>query len=245
MRSYLYYSGILHAGLILILAVMGTLLNKPRMSYYSVDLMSSLPSGSGGTSPEPTPVQTPVKAPAAAMKVPKAATPKAVPVPVVVEEEAPADDTLRMLSKLKKKRLAQQRPAYEESGSGRSETGSSAPSQAGEGRGGTGGLGSGAGISADAGTPFPFPWYLKAIADRLDKQWKPPESFEADTVCQVTFIIDRAGQVSGSKISKTSRDSLFDELALRAVLYSNPMPPLPNAFPEDTLKVHMKFVGKQ
>jgi TonB family protein len=86
---------------------------------------------------------------------------------------------------------------------------------------------------------------LKTIADRLDKQWKPPQEFQPDTVCQVTFIIGRGGDVSGSQIAKSSGDTLFDQLALRAVLYANPLPPLPNGFPDDTLKVHMTFVGRR
>jgi TonB family protein len=99
---------------------------------------------------------------------------------------------------------------------------------------------------ADAGgLAFPYPWYLKAIADRLDKQWRPPQEYAPDTACQVTFVIDRAGQVSGAQVTKVSGDSLFDQLALRAVLYSNPLPPLPNGFPDDQLKVHMKFVGRR
>ena len=103
----------------------------------------------------------------------------------------------------------------------------------------------GAGIVAEAGLAFPYPWYLKAIADRLDKQWHPPQEYAPDTTCQVTFVINRAGEVSGSQLSKSSGDSLFDQLAMRAVLYANPLPPLPNGFPDDTLRVHMKFVGRR
>ena len=154
-----------------------------------------------------------------------------------------------MLAKLKKKRLGlikSQPRARGTSSSQRlwrvAEYGSPAQNA---GRGGGGLPGSGSGIVADAGPAFPYPWYLKAIADRLDKQWHPPQEFQPDTLCQVTFVISRAGQISGSQISKSSGDSLFDQLALRAVLYSNPLPPLPNGFPDDTLKVHMKFVGRR
>lgn len=109
---------------------------------------------------------------------------------------------------------------------------------------GTGG-GGGSGIVAEAGTPFPYPWYLKGIADRLDKQWHPPQEFQSDTICQIAFTIHRTGQVTDSKVEKSSGDSNFDQLALHAVLYSNPLAPLPAGFPDDTLRVHMKFVGKR
>jgi TonB family protein len=79
----------------------------------------------------------------------------------------------------------------------------------------------------------------------LDKQWHPPQEYAPDTTCQVTFVISRAGEISGSVLSKSSGDSMFDQLAMRAVLYANPLPPLPNGFPDETLKVHMKFVGRR
>jgi TonB family protein len=78
----------------------------------------------------------------------------------------------------------------------------------------------------------------------LDKNWKPPREFQSDTVCQIGFTISRDGQVSAAQIEKPSGDTLFDQLAQRAVLYSNPLPPLPEGFPDSTLRVHMKFEGK-
>lgn len=102
----------------------------------------------------------------------------------------------------------------------------------------------GAGVVGDAGPAFPYPWYLKAIADKLDKQWHPPQEFQSDTVCTVAFTIHRDGQISDQSVEKRSGDTFFDQLAERAVVYTNPFPPLPAGFPDETLKVHMKFVGK-
>jgi protein TonB len=233
MKGYFICSAFAHGVILAGLLVVGTLLSKPRMSYYAVDLFNSLPAG--GSSAVSTPSVAPVTSHAPkAVKVPKVAAPKPS-----AEEELPAQDTIRLLAKLKKKRLAlrggEPKPAPVES-----PTESANP-----GRGGVGLPGNGPGIVAEAGQAFPYPWYLKGIADRLDKQWHPPQEFAPNTVCQVTFDIDRSGQISGSKISKSSGDSLFDQLALRAVLYANPLAPLPNGFPDDTLKVHMKFVGRR
>jgi len=237
MKSYVVFSGVAHGVMLAALLVIGTLLSKPRMSYYAIDLVSSMPAGGGSV---PGPAVSPLQAPAPLTKV---SAPRVAPPAPRAEEELPDQDTIRMLAKLKKKRLSVQkspsRVAPAESSN------SENPATENAGRGGTGLPGSGAGIVAEAGTPFPYPWYLKAIADRLDKQWRPPQEFEPDTTCQVTFVIDRAGQVSGSQLTKSSGDSLFDQLALRAVLYANPLPPLPNGFPDETLKVHMKFVGRR
>jgi protein TonB len=231
MKSYFVLSTVAHGLLLASFIALGTLLSKPRMSYYAVDLMSSLPAGGPAQISAPSPV---------AVAAPKVMTaPKVTAPSPAAEEEVPEEDTIRLLAKLKKKRLAQassQPQAVQSPAAGAS---------AASGRGGIGLPGSGAGIVADAGTAFPYPWYLKAIADRLDKQWKPPQEFQPDTVCQVTFVIGHSGDISGSQISKSSGDPLFDQLALRAVLYANPLPPLPNGFPDDTLKVHMKFVGRR
>jgi protein TonB len=229
----------MHSALLAALLVVGTLLSKPRMSYYAVDLMSSLPAGGSAAGPVVSPVTSPTPAPK------MVSAPKAVSRAPAAREELPDQDTMRLLAKLKQKRLAQKKGSPAPSTQDSQGAEESAPAPSGAGRGGLGLPGSGAGVVGDAGPAFPYPWYLKAIADRLDKQWRPPQEFDPDTVCQVTFVIDRTGQISGSKISKSSRDQLFDQLALRAVLYSNPLPPLPNGFPDDQLTVHMKFVGRR
>jgi TonB family protein len=230
MKSFFVFSTLAHGLLLASFITLGTLLSKPRMSYYAVDLVSSLPAGGPAAVPTAFP---------AAIATPKVMTaPKATAPSPAAEEEVPAEDTIRLLAKLKKKRLALAKGQPQVSPG-------AAAAPAASGHGGIGLPGSGAGIVAEAGTAFPYPWYLKTIADKLDKQWKPPQEFEPDTVCQVTFVIARSGELSGSKITTSSGDQLFDQLALRAVLYANPLPPLPNGFPDDTLKVHMKFVGRR
>jgi TonB family protein len=232
MRSYLFISSCLHASLLAGLLVVGSLLAKPRMSYYAVDLFSSSPAGGtvGATG-------------AGGIQVPVAPASKELTRPAA-HRATRLDDTLRLLSKLKQKRLAQMTANPVESATPAAESAEAALPAA-HGRGGMGLGGSGPGIVAESGVSFPYPWYLKAIADRLDKQWRPPSEFAADTSCQVTFVIHRSGQIYGSKITQKSGDDLFDQLALRAVLYANPLPPLPSGFPDDALKVHMNFLGKR
>ena len=226
MRRYLFISSSGHLFLMTAWVLSSALLSKPRMSYYAVDLFSSLPAGgsAGGGAAE-------VEAP------------KAPPAPPAVEERRlPAKEVIRVKGKTKKfvppqvkqKHNLNLKAALAAIGEG-SESRSSR----------TGGSGAGGtGIMADAGPAFPYPWYLKAIADRLNHQWRPPQEYQSDTLCQVEFVIHRDGTVSDSSVEKASGDSVFDQLAMRAVLYSNPLPPLPGGFPDDTLRVHMKFVGK-
>ena len=200
------------------------MLSKPRMSYYAVDFFSSLPAG-GGAAPGARTLEWPVE-----------------------EEEKPVPkETIRVPGKARKKQKARpspQKSAPKPKSSAAFEAAMRAAER--EGRHGAGmGFPGGAGIVADAGPAFPYPWYLKAIADKLDKQWRPPQEFQADTICQVAFVIHRDGRMSDSSVEKASGDAFFDQLALRAVLYANPLPPLPTGFPEETLRVHMKFVGKR
>ncbi|HVO33656.1 MAG TPA: energy transducer TonB [Elusimicrobiota bacterium] len=240
MKSYFAFSFVAHGFLLAALVTAGTLLSKPRMSYYGIDLMS-VPAGGPVAGPSASPVQVPAPA-APKVSVPKVAPPAARQAPA----ELPDQDTLRLLAKLKKKRLALQKSAQSETpAEPASNSDDGAPVPASGGRVGMGGTGSASGIVADAGgLHFPYPWYLKAIADRLDQKWKP-EQFSPGTTCVVSFVISRSGQISDSKLSKVSGDALFDQLALRAVLYSNPLPPLPNGYPEETLNVHMTFVGRR
>jgi periplasmic protein TonB len=236
MKSYFFVSLSAHGALLAVLIIMGTLLSKPRLAYYAVDLMSSMPASS--------------PAPAAPVpSVPEEKVPVTPPKPVV-QEKPPPKEAIRMPSKEKKRpvppKAAPPKPkhsaafdaamkALQNDGPAKtSRSGSTALASA-----------TGAGVVGEAGPTFPYPWYLKAIADKLDKQWHPSAEFQSDTVCTVAFTIGRDGQVSASSVEKASGDSLFDQLALRAVLCSSPLPPLPAGYPEATLQVHMKFVGKR
>ncbi len=103
MKSFFVLSFAAHGAFLAALIVLGTLLSKPRMSYYAVDLFSA-PAGGGVRQDLPFhPLQRQRRqlAKAKAMKVPKVA----VSAPRAAEEELPDQDTIRMLAKLKKKRM--------------------------------------------------------------------------------------------------------------------------------------------
>lgn len=226
MKRYLVVSSGGHMFLLTAWLMSGALLSKPRMSYYAVDLVSSLPAGG------------PSGRGAAEVEAPKVPSP-----PVVQERKLPSQDVIRVKGKPPK--TAPTPAATKKRGLNLKAALEALDDEGGttSGRGGIPGAG-GAGIVGDAGPAFPYPWYLKAIADRLNRQWHPPQDFQEDRVCQIAFVIARGGEVSNTAIEKPSGDSTFDQLAMRAVLYSNPLPPLPAGFPDDTLRVHMKFVGK-
>ena len=238
MKRYLFFSGGTHVLFLALWLTTGALLSKPRMSYYAVDLASSLPAGSPSISG------------ASAAPAPEVAAPKEIPAPVapVHERRLPAKEVIKVQGKPKKQPRAAPKPQKKQGlnlkaalavlGEGQGKTG------AGTGANNATPGGGGSGIMTDSGPAFPYPWSLKAIADKLNRAWHPPQDFQEDTLCQVAFVIHKDGQISDVHVEKASGDSTFDQLAQRAVMYSNPLQELPAGFPDDTLRVHMKFMGK-
>jgi protein TonB len=98
------------------------------------------------------------------------------------------------------------------------------------------GLGS---VSADM-PDFPYPWYLTLLRQKIWEQWSarmPPGTLE----CLVQFSILRDGAITDVRVEETSGDAAFDYAALGAVRGAVPLPPLPPAFKERFLKVHIQF----
>lgn len=100
----------------------------------------------------------------------------------------------------------------------------------------------GAGIgSVSADMPdFPYPWYLTSLRQKLWSRWSgrmPAEEAE----CLVMFSIMRDGSIVDVRVESTSGERAVDTAALSAVRESAPLPPLPPAFRERFLKVHVQF----
>lgn len=91
---------------------------------------------------------------------------------------------------------------------------------------------------------FPFAYYLLRIRDKISSNW-----FQSIVVGDVSgqyevtvfFRIQRDGRVTDVQVEESSGISSLDMSAQRAVYASNPMPPLPQAYGEDTLNVHFEF----
>ena len=239
MKGYFTLSVFFHVMLLSVCLVVGALLSKPRMSYYSVDLFSAMPANSSsGAVAEPPPVEQPkVQAP-----------------PKAVEEEKPVPkEAIRIPAKprpLKKTPVSKTKPAAKPKSSAAFQAAMKALQMNGP-QGPTAaekvsnGSAASSGVVGEAGPAFPYPWYLKIIADKLDQEWHPSEEYASDTVCRITFVISRNGEVGTPSVEKASGDGVFDQLALRAVTNANPLPGLPAGYPEETLRVHMTFVGKK
>lgn len=99
-----------------------------------------------------------------------------------------------------------------------------------------------------SGKEFPFSWYLDLIQNKITMNWKePPKPLlsSGDLSAIVSFTINRNGQIQGIRISGKSSLEILNKSVIEAVEYSNPLPPLPDDYPENQLNVKIKFELKQ
>ena len=97
----------------------------------------------------------------------------------------------------------------------------------------------GAGVTALEGGDFPYTLYIEQMKRTIGSHWLRPQI--GDTAAIIYFVIDRDGSMRDAKIETPSGNGLYDRAALRAVLESSPLPPLPFGYNGTYLGVHLKF----
>ncbi len=89
-----------------------------------------------------------------------------------------------------------------------------------------------------------FPWYVDAVRNRVRSNWLPsmisPTLTSAPRVF-VVFDIDRDGSVHEAEVTQSSGIPEVDRSALRAVLASNPLGPLPPDYSGNKVTVRFYF----
>jgi len=91
---------------------------------------------------------------------------------------------------------------------------------------------------------FAFTYYLVLVRNRIASNWAPPAGVATGgrpVRSVVYFRIGRGGEVSGVRLEERSDLEFFDRSALRAVMLSDPLPPLPLGFSGGDLAVHFGF----
>ncbi len=91
---------------------------------------------------------------------------------------------------------------------------------------------------------FEFSYYLVAVRNKVSSNWSPPAGIGAQTTrarTVVYFRIVKNGKIADLKTETPSGIALFDQSALRAILRSEPFPPLPRGFPGSSLGIHFGF----
>jgi TonB family protein len=98
-------------------------------------------------------------------------------------------------------------------------------------------------VSLDQGD-FEFSYYLLLVRNRIAQSWSPPAGLATGgqpVRAVVYFRIARDGSLSGIRLETPSRVEFFDRSATRAVMISDPLPPLPLGFAGGSLGVHFGF----
>ncbi|HKA36400.1 MAG TPA: TonB family protein [Thermoanaerobaculia bacterium] len=117
--------------------------------------------------------------------------------------------------------------------------GSSDGSQAGSGTG-SAGVGVGIGGARFDQPDFNYSYYAERISAAIGMNWfKPATSVPVNPV--VHFRIARDGTISDAEITTSSTLPYVDRAALRAILASSPLPPLPSEFPGSSVGVSVVF----
>ncbi len=88
---------------------------------------------------------------------------------------------------------------------------------------------------------FQFTYYLLLVRNRIAQNWAPPAGLGGQTEAVVYFRINRAGEIAAVRIERPSGSEFFDSAAQRAVVLSDPLPPLPLGWTGEALGVHFGF----
>ena len=87
---------------------------------------------------------------------------------------------------------------------------------------------------------FTYSYYVERMLIAIGTNWfKPSQSGSASPV--IYFRIERDGTISDPVVEKLSGLPFVDRAALRAVIASSPLPPLPAEYGGTHLGVHLKF----
>jgi len=97
--------------------------------------------------------------------------------------------------------------------------------------------GQGFGLTLDVGD-FCCPDYLQTMLQRIRSAWVQNQNVDAR--CTIKFTIQRDGKIIDTGVEKSSGDAALDMAARRAVAVTQ-LPPLPDAYTNPSLTMHLIF----
>jgi len=101
-------------------------------------------------------------------------------------------------------------------------------------------------IYTGSGRGFTYSYYLNILLAKIGQNWHNP--FEGkDVVLKsiVYFEVDKHGKIANIRIEEDSGDEIYNESTINAVASTKRLPPLPQEFSDDYLKVHLEFLTAQ
>jgi TonB family protein len=199
---------------------------------------SAGPENGGMTALGGRPVQavTPPDAPREAARTPAAKTPEmTVPLPNAKTVKATPSTPVKQAPDEARGRTPTKgkEPAF---GSAIADTG-----VRGQGFGLSTGGGAGSGSTLEITGDFCCPEYLATMITRIRSAWTPNQGGARGTSL-IRFTIQRDGRITDATIFQPSGTTTLDTAALRAVLATRTLPPLPDAYSNPTLTMRLSFL---
>lgn len=88
--------------------------------------------------------------------------------------------------------------------------------------------------------------YYGLVWAKIKEAWTIPENLlkekeMVDLETIIVLIIDRDGKVQKTWFEKKSGNALYDQMAMRAIIKAEPLPPIPKELNEKTLEIGIRF----
>ena len=101
-------------------------------------------------------------------------------------------------------------------------------------------------VYTGSGRGFTYSYYLNILLNKIGNNWTNP--FKGKNVVMksiIYFEVDKNGHIYSVRLEEDSGNNLYNETAMRAVIVTKNLPPLPDEFADDYLKVHLEFLTAQ
>jgi len=84
--------------------------------------------------------------------------------------------------------------------------------------------------------------YISIVREKIERNWNPPPGAKG-TKATIQFRIIRSGRVTASSLGQPSGNFYFDQAAMRAILLSSPLPPLPEEYLKDAMEFSVDLMA--
>lgn len=88
---------------------------------------------------------------------------------------------------------------------------------------------------------FNYPYWFVQAFGKIQRNWSNPVQANQPISCFINFQVIRSGTLLESEVGKSSGIPAFDRACLRAVQVSSPFPPLPDNFIDDIIGIRLEF----
>jgi len=88
---------------------------------------------------------------------------------------------------------------------------------------------------------FNYPYFFHQAFGKIQRNWSNPVNANRELACVIYFRVIRTGTVLDPRIDKSSGVDAYDRACLRAVQAASPLPPLPADFRDDIIGIFLEF----